>query len=76
MGFFDGLSVEHIRGQRGGWRHVAYHRVTLLQQFVHNNQCLKRLDFIGKNGLSTESVPDGKRGVVIPRVDDTFCETI
>jgi hypothetical protein len=40
---------------------------------MHQDKTLECLNFICQDGLSTKAVPDGKRRVIIPGINDTFC---
>lgn len=49
------------------------YRVALLENFVHGDECLERLDFVSEDGLYFESGPYRCRGVIVPGIDDAFC---
>lgn len=54
-------------------RRPTYDWVALLQDLVHSDQGLERLDFIRKDRLHPKARPERDGGVIIPRIDDAFC---
>lgn len=51
----------------------AYLRVTLLEELVDGDESLEGLNLILKDRLHTQAGPDGRRRVIIPRVNDKLC---
>ena len=45
-----------------------------MNDFVHCNQSLEGLYFVGQYGLNTEASPKGHRRMIVPSVHDTFYE--
>lgn len=52
----------------------TYDRVTFLQELVDDDQRFERHHLVRQHRLDADPVPDGHRGLIIPRVDDTFFE--